>query len=145
MGFKEKSKSSKVKIFAIGRTISTFLMVFKWWIYRSTCFFCNLDQPNATVRSMLEIPKVLTQNPIFILFLQECLFFFFFFFFKFFLNYIYIYIFFFYHFGHTLSQLKKLCKEKHTGFIVRKNDKNNCMHFLCVCVWISLVSSGKKK
>ena len=94
----------------------------------------------------LEIPKVLTQNPIFILFLQECLFFFFFFFLKFFLNYIYIYIYiYFYHFGHTLSQLKKLCKEKHTGFIVRKNDKNNCMHFLCVCVWISLVSSGKKK
>ena len=98
----------------------------------------------------LEIPKVLTQNPIFILFLQECLFFFFFFFFFFkiffFKLYIYIYIFFFYHFGHTLSQLKKLCKEKHTGFIVRKNDKNNCMHFF-FCVFEShwFVSSGKKK
>ena len=67
-----------------------------------------------------EIPKVLTQNPIFIFFLQECLIFFFFFLYKNFIN----------HFiGIHFHNSKNCVKKNYTGFIVRKSDKNNCMHF----------------
>ena len=134
MGLKEKSKSSKVKIFAIGRSISTFLMVFKWWIYRSTCFFCNLDQPNATVHSRVGNPKGIDTKPnLYLLFTRMLDFFFF-------LNFLYknfIYHFIGIHFHNSKNCVKKNC----SGFIVRKSDKNNCKHFYFIfsCVWISLV------
>ena len=83
-----------------------------------------------------EIPKVLTQNPIFIFFLQECLIFFFFFY----KNFIYHFI------GIHFHNSKNCVKKNYTSFIVRKSDKNNCMYFFFRVFeshWF--VSSGKKK
>ena len=135
MGLKEKSKSSKVKIFAIGRSILTFPMVFKWWIYRSTCFFCNLDQPNATVRSRVGNPKGIHKTQSLSSFYKNAWFFFF-------LNKNFIYHFIGIHFHNS----KNCVKKNYTSFIVRKSDKNNCMYFFFRVFeshWF--VSSGKKK
>ena len=63
MGLKEKSKTSKVKSLCYWPLYYKFSDGFKWLIYRSTCFFRNLDQPNATVRFRVGNPKGIDTKP----------------------------------------------------------------------------------